>query len=192
MTKDENKKTEEQIDDVVFESEEDTVSTEQIKKLREKLKMTLAEKEEYLAGWQRAKADLINYKKETEREKEIRAKYAAEDIIESLLPVLDSFNLARGNKEAWEKVDQNWRQGIEYIHTEMLRTLSLWGLSEIDPPIGTSFDLAVHAGVENIETNDKEKDGTIAEVVQKGYAISDKILRPARVKIFYYGHEKLE
>jgi len=184
--KDESKKKEDEIiDDITLESEENFAQVDQIKNLREKLKKALAEKDEYLAGWQRARADLVNYKKETERDREVRAKFASEDILESLLPVLDSFSLARGNKEAWEKVDQNWRQGIEYIHTQLSRTLSEHGLMEIDPPVGSIFDIAKHAGVENIQTDDAKKDGMIAEVVQKGYELSGRVMRPARVKIFH-------
>ena len=65
--KDEHKKTEDEQDDIVFESEENSAPLDQIKKLREKLKVALAEKDEYLAGWQRARADLVNYKKEADR-----------------------------------------------------------------------------------------------------------------------------
>ena len=142
--------------------------------MRERLKQALSEKDEYLAGWQRAKADLVNYKKEADREREMRAKFAAEDIIESLMPILDSFNLARANKETWERVDRNWRQGIEYIHAQLLRTLFERGFAEIDPPLGSIFDIGEHASVENVATDDTNKDGTIAEVVQKGYALSGK------------------
>ncbi|MEK7065765.1 MAG: nucleotide exchange factor GrpE [Patescibacteria group bacterium] len=185
--KEKHDKTEESgSDDVVFESEEDSTPADQIKKLRERLKIALAEKEEYLAGWQRAKADLVNYKRETLRESDIRAQCAVEDTMEALLPVLDSFVLAQSHKETWEKVDQNWRQGIEYIHAELLRTLSDRGLALIDPPVGSPFNIAMHAGVENVHTDDVEKDGMIAEVVQKGYLLSDKVLRPARVKVFQY------
>ncbi len=186
--KDTHKKTEDgDIEDVVFEPEENSAPADQLKKLRERLKTALAEKEEYLAGWQRAKADLVNMKREADTERKMRAKFAEEDVIESLLPVLDSFNLARGNKEAWEKVDENWRQGIEYIHSQLLRTLSERGLTEINPQIGSTFDIMKHAGVENIVTDDAEKDGMIAEVVQKGYELSGKVIRPARVKIFHLG-----
>ena len=158
-------------DDVIFESEENSAPADQLKKMRERLKQALSEKDEYLAGWQRAKADLVNYKKEADREREMRAKFAAEDIIESLMPILDSFNLARANKETWERVDRNWRQGIEYIHAQLLRTLFERGFAEIDPPLGSIFDIGEHASVENVATDDTNKDGTIAEVVQKGYAL---------------------
>jgi len=183
--KDKHKKTEDEIEDVVFESEENSAPTDQIKKLREKLKKALEERDEYLAGWQRAKADIINTKKVAEQEREMRAKYAAESVIEGLLPVLDSFHLARANKEVWEKVDQNWRQGIEYIHAQLLQTLSDHGLSVIDPEVGAVCDLSKHTSIENVDTDDTNMDGRVAGVVQQGYELSGKVMRPARVKVFH-------
>lgn len=189
--KDEHIKKEEQdADDIVFESEENSVPTVEIKKLREKLKKALAEKDEYLAGWQRAKADLVNFKRESDKEREIRARYATEDLLNALIPVLDSFSLARANKETWERVDQNWRQGIEYIHAQLSTALEENGLSEIASDIGSKLDTAKHAAMENVATEDPALEGCIAEVIQKGYELSGKVIRPARVKVCQYRHRE--
>lgn len=173
-------------DDIVFESEENSAPADQLKKLQERLKVALAQKDEYLAGWQRAKADLINFKRESDKERETRAKYATEDLLDSLIPVLDSFSLARANKEVWEKVDQNWRQGIEYIHAQLSAVVEENGLLEIAPDMYSKFDTAKHAAMENVATLDQSQDGCIAEVIQKGYELFGKVIRPARVKVYHY------
>src|SRR3989338_4076705 len=85
-----------------------------VKKLREKLKICEQERQEYLSGWQRAKADLINARKRDEEGMRELAKFANEGLIVELIPVLDSFEMAMKNKEAWDKVEKNWRVGVEY------------------------------------------------------------------------------
>ena len=103
-------KVEETIDEeIVPEDGEGAVETTEakLKKLREELKKSTEEKGEYLAGWQRSKADFINQRNDLEKWKEDFISFANKNLIDELLPVLDSFNLAFGNKEAWEKVDKN-------------------------------------------------------------------------------------
>jgi molecular chaperone GrpE (heat shock protein) len=103
--------------------------------------------------------------------------------------------MAFANKEAWEKVDKNWRMGVEYIHQQLLRTLADQGVSEIAPNIGDSFDLNMHQSIDTIPTDDESMDHTVANVLQKGYKSKDpsnssgqaKILRPARVNVFAKG-----
>src|SRR5207244_2477593 len=109
-----------QEDDVIAENLDDSVVAEEnaaeaIKKLRERLKKAEAEKQEYLTGWQRAKADLVNARKRDEEDLKEFVRFANERLIEGLIPVLESFDMAMGNKEAWEKADKNWRVGVEYI-----------------------------------------------------------------------------
>ena len=107
-----------QSDDISFEDinedgEIDVRTT--IKKLREKIKKVEAEKQEYLDQSLRTRADYANYKKEVDVNRVSDRKFATKRFIEELLPVLDAYDMAQGNKEAWEKVDANWRMGIEYI-----------------------------------------------------------------------------
>ncbi len=150
--------------------------------LREKLKKAIEEKQEYLDGWQRMKADFVNARKrEDESRKEI-VKYANEDLILQMMPVLDSFTMAFGNKEAWEKVDKNWRVGVEYIYAQLVGTLQQNGFAEFDPKAET-FDPMKHNAVELVPVTDKAQDHKVLEVIQKGYTLNGKIIRPARVKI---------
>lgn len=154
-----------------------------VKKLREEIKKLRAEKEEYLTGWQRAKADYVNLQKEEEgKRKEMRA-FIMSTLVEDLLPVLDSFDMAFANKEAWEKVDPNWRNGVEYIHQQFLRVLSenmVTPINQTDIP----FEPTIHESVETVPTDDQSKDHTIATVIQSGYKIGERVIRPARVKVF--------
>src|SRR3989344_2951801 len=83
-----------------------------------------AEKQEYLTGWQRAKADLVNARKRDEEERKEFIRFVNGQLIEDLIPVLASFDMATENKEAWEKADKNWRTGVEYIHAQLVKILS--------------------------------------------------------------------
>jgi molecular chaperone GrpE len=153
-----------------------------VKSLRERLKKAIAEKQEYLDGWQRAKADFINARKRDEETRKDVVKYATEDLVIQLTSVLDSFIMAFANKEAWEKVDKNWRVGVEHIYTQLMGVLQQNGLQEFDPK-GELFDPVKHHAIETIPTTDKTQDHKVLEVIQKGYTLNGKIIRPASVKI---------
>jgi molecular chaperone GrpE len=90
-----------------------------VKDLREKLKKAIAEKQEYMDGWQRSKAEFINARKRDEESRKEIIKFANEGLLMDIVPVLDSFTMAFSNKEAWEKVDQNWRIGVEHIYSQL-------------------------------------------------------------------------
>ena len=153
-----------------------------VKKLKEKIKILEKEKQEYMDGWQRERADFINFKKRTENEKIEVIKYANENLVEELLPVLDSFEMAFANKEAWEKVDKNWRIGVEYIHTQFLKILDENNFKTSNP-LGEKFDPKYHVAVEHITTDDESKDGTVIEVKKKGYILNDRVMQPAQVVV---------
>ncbi len=197
MTDDEHNKD---TDDVTFETELDSDSAsslggsafggkdpmEMITSLKEKLKLAQKEAGENLDGWQRAKADFVNAKKREEEERGEFVKFSKRELIKELLPALDSFHTAFGNKEAWEKVDLNWRMGVQYIYSQLLGSLEKHGITLIDPKVGEPFDPAKHASIESVPTANKAEDHTVHSVVQKGYALHGKILEPAKVKIAEY------
>lgn len=171
-------------DDVSFEElNEDGDPVGQVKKLKEKLKKALAEKQEYLDGWQRERADLANYKKDEEARRSAVSAMAREKIILDLMPVLDAFDMAMGNKEAWEKADKNWRMGVEYIYGQLVGVLEKHGVKQIGA-IGEAFDPNMHESMETVPTEQKEFSHTIEKVIQKGYKLGDRIIRPARVKVW--------
>ncbi|MBP9802878.1 MAG: nucleotide exchange factor GrpE [Candidatus Pacebacteria bacterium] len=163
--------------------EEDLKKT--LKKLRNDLKQARKEKEEYLTGWQKERADFANYKKQEEDRKAMFSESMRERILSRFLSVMDSFNMAFANREAWEKVDANWRKGVEYIHSQMNTVFEEYGVFEIGK-VGEVFDPNIHESLEMVDTNEKDKNHTIANVIQKGYKIGGRVLRPARVNVFEF------
>ncbi len=168
-----------ELDDSVVAEEN---ATEAIKKLREKLKKAEAEKLEYLTGWQRAKADMVNANKRHDEERREFAKYANENLIADLIPVLESFDMAMGNKEAWEKADKNWRIGVEYIYSQLKKGLEDNGLKEYNP-LNEKFDHAKHEAVSYEPVSDQKLDHVITQVIQKGYELNGKVLKVPKVKV---------
>ena len=167
-------------DDVTI--EEHATEADRTKALRAKLKRCIEEKQEYLDGWQRAQADLVNSKKQTEVERKNTIQYACTNLLMELTPVIDSFEMAFANKEAWESVDEGWRKGVEYIHSQFMTVLSDSGITLLDP-IGEAFDPQRHDSIESVHTDVAAEDNTIVGVVQKGILLHDKVIRPARVKV---------
>lgn len=157
-------------------------AAETIKKLRERLKKAEGEKQEYLTGWQRDKADFVNARKRDAAEHVEFVKFANERLIDAIIPVLDSFELAMSNKEAWEKADKNWRVGVEYISNQLRKVLADAGLEEINPT-GQKFDPARDEAASYEPADNADKDHIILGVVQKGYSLNGRPLRPAKVRV---------
>ncbi|HJL55686.1 MAG TPA: nucleotide exchange factor GrpE, partial [Candidatus Paceibacterota bacterium] len=162
--------------------EEEDGAGDVVKKLREKLKKCVEEKQEYLDGWQRSKADFVNVKKKDEELRAGLMSFAKEGIILDILSSVDNFEMAFADKKVWESVDKNWRVGIEYIHSQLLKTLKEHGLEQFDPN-GEQFDPNRHDSVESVVTDKKEEDHKVLEVMQRGYILNGKIIRPAKVKV---------
>lgn len=155
------------------------------KKLREQVKNLQKERDEYLTGWQRAKADYINLQKELDQARVSTSLITKERMVGDLLPALDSFDMAFANKEAWEKVDSNWRMGVEYIYSQLMRGLEDSGIEKIDK-VGVLFDPNLHHSMEAVSTDDKSKDHTVEKIIQIGYKVGERIIRPAKVNIYEY------
>ncbi len=177
-----SKKTAKNTTDDVIVDDETEVPEALVKKLKEKIKILEKENQEYMDGWQRERADFINYKKRVENEKIEVVKYANEGLLEEITQVLDSFEMAFSNKEAWEKVDKNWRIGVEYIHTQLLKILDENNFRATNP-LGEKFDPKFHIAVEHILTDDEKKDGIITEVKKKGYILNDRVMKAAHVVV---------
>jgi len=161
---------------------------EDLKKQLHELNSALEEchklKEEYLAGWQRARADLLNYKKEEmERIGEL-LNYANEGLVFKILPILDNFKIAQKEAESMNYGKVQHKETIEgflQIKEQILDFLKKQGLEEIEST-GKKFDPNFHEVVEELEAENKEA-GTILEEIQKGYTINGRLIRPAKVKI---------
>ncbi len=181
--------TESDFEDVTFvDSTEDgdaLPAKDIVKKLHDDIKKARADKEEYLTGWQRAKADYVNLQKEADMKFARGKELGVEKITDSLLPALDAFDMAMSNKSAWEAVDKNWRQGIEYIRSKFLQALADNNITPI-AEVGAKFDPMLHESIESITTEDESKDHTIESIIQSGYKIGERVIRPARVNIYEY------
>jgi len=180
-------------DEVKFEDSNDEGEVSQgdtIKKLRAKLKEAEAKAQEYLTGWQKERAEGVNLRKRMEEEKKEFAKFAKEDITTELISVLDSFESAFKNKEAWEKVDKNWRQGVEYIHSQLINVLGNHGVSVVSP-LGEKFDSQRDEAIETVPVEDEADDHKIIEVLSVGYKLQNKIIRAPKVKVGDFGTTKI-
>jgi len=163
--------------------EEDLKKT--LKKFRADLKQCKAEKEEYLTGWQKERAEFANYRKQEDDRRMMFSESMRERILTRFLTIIDSFNMAFANKEAWAKVDENWRKGVEYIYTQMNTIFEEYGVKAIGEA-GEVFDPNVHQSIDVVETDKKELEHTVANVIQKGYKLGERVIRPARVNVYEY------
>lgn len=154
-------------------SDEEFVSEEEaeggpalIKRLRERLKKAVEEKQEYLEGWQRSRADFANYKKEeatihADREARIKAQ-----IIEDLLPALDALELSLKHEDT---------PALRMIEKQFLDALKRMGVERFGS-VGEEFDPAIHEALAK-----NGEDHTITEIARSGYKIDETIIRAAQV-----------
>ena len=154
----------------------DTKKQKELEKLKK-------EKDEYLKGWQRERADFINYKKdEKERFKEV-VRFSNERIIKSLIAILDGFDLAIESflkEEKSKKENDNYLKGIYLIKSQLQDILEKEGVNEIKVKIGEKLNPAFHEVVAMAE-NEKFAPDTIIKILEKGYILNDKVIRPCRV-----------
>lgn len=147
-----------------------------IKKLKEELKHCQKEKEEYLAGWQRTKADFINYKKEEQTRIGEGVSFQKRKILLEVITILD--NLERAEKNVPEELKGNaWVEGILKIKDQIKSFLEKEDVKEIKVEKDFNPELC-----EAVQVVDGEDDKVI-EVLQKGYLFQNNVLRPAKVKV---------
>jgi molecular chaperone GrpE len=141
----------------------------------------LAEEKErsqsYLANWQRAAADYQNFKRRVEQEREEVARLAGASLIINLLPLVDDLERALQSVDA-RLAGLTWVDGVRLIYRKFQALLEMSGVEEI-PTEGQSFDPTVHEAV----TFGEGEDGKIVSVVQKGYKLGGRVLRPAMVVV---------
>jgi len=154
---------------------------EKIKELEKKLEEAEKLKNDYLEGWQRERAEFLNFQKEIEKRNEEIIKRSNEDIIRDLLTVLDSFDISINslNVEGLTPTEKNIMRGIELIREQMLNVLEQRGLKEIKS-VGEKFNPIYHEALEIVKG---EEDDKIAEEIIKGYELNGKVIRPAKVKV---------
>ena len=174
-------------DDLVVDEEAELSTGEVVKKLREKLKIAVEEKQKYLDSWQRDKAEFVNARKRDEESKKDFARFAIEKVVEDILPILDAFDMAMGNKASWESAPEEWRKGMESVFKQLLGALAKHGVLPFGT-MGETFDPNFYHSIALVPTEDKTKDHTVAEILQKGYKVNDRVLRPALVKVFEFNN----
>ncbi|MFZ2620930.1 MAG: nucleotide exchange factor GrpE [Minisyncoccia bacterium] len=175
-------------DDVVFEDNTEVTGADykqKTDKLKSQIKELQKKNADLLDSWQRDKAEFVNVRRRDEEAKAEFLKFSKADTVSELIPVLDSFESAFKNKEAWEKVDKNWRVGVEYIHSQLFGILESHGLKIINP-IGELYDHNRDEAVETIKVDRELDDGKILEVVQVGYSLNSKEIRPPKVRVAHF------
>ena len=158
-----------------------------LNKTREKIMALEAQSEEYLRGWQRARADYDNLKKETERNLQELRKYIKAEMILDVLPVYDHFKMAMAHIPL-DQQEADWIQGINHIHREFADWLKSEGVEEIATK-GQEFDPRYHEAVATEQSSEDE--GQIIKEIKTGYKINDTILRPAQVIVSKPGNSTI-
>lgn len=133
--------------------------------------------EEYLAGWKRERADFLNYKKEEIERTGQLVKYANEELVLNLLPILDNFCLAEKHASDGEE-----STGFLQIKKQLEDFLKKEGIEPIEV-LGKPFDANTMEAVEEIPASAKATAGAVVEEVQRGYTMHGKLIRPAKVKV---------
>ncbi|MEK9175046.1 MAG: nucleotide exchange factor GrpE [Patescibacteria group bacterium] len=146
---------------------------EQIKKLKERLKICQKEKGEYLDGWQRAKADFINARRDEEKRIENYTRYAKAEILNEFLTLADTIDIAQKHTKSEEIIP---------VYQQLADILKKQGVQPI-ACVGQAFNPELHEAIMQTEVESEDEDNIIAEEIQKGYMIADRVLRPSKVKV---------
>jgi molecular chaperone GrpE len=127
----------------------------------------------------RRQADFDNYRKRVDKERSEDSRRSTARVIESLIPVVDSFDQALASHREPEYA--NYRKGFELIHKQLLDNIAKLGAERIEP-VGMKFDPHLHQAMDRTETTDNDE-GTILQVFQPGYLFHGRVLRPAMVRV---------
>jgi len=158
----------------------DEQKQEKTKELTE-LELTKKKMEEYLDGWKRAKADYINFKKESEKRQSEIVQFANATLILELLPIYDNFKLAWQHIPEDKKENGDWLKGIEQIKKQFGDMLKKLGIEEIKT-VGEKFNPELHESVAKEKVEGIKAD-IITEEIKSGYKLYDRVLEHAKVKV---------
>jgi molecular chaperone GrpE len=152
----------------------------EIEGLRAELESAQAKSQEYLDGWQRALADFTNYKRRIERDQQLTYQNQIGSVVKRYLPIVDDLERALNNRPL-EGEGAAWAGGIELIYRKFLTALEADGVRQMEVA-GQMFDPNLHEAISQAPSSEHES-GQVTEVLQKGYLIGDRVLRPAIVKV---------
>ncbi|MCX8062061.1 MAG: nucleotide exchange factor GrpE [Anaerolineales bacterium] len=161
---------------------EEIISEEVAKEEDLQAKLNELEKKanEYLDGWQRARAEFANYKKRVEREQAQTYQLASSTVLKKFLDVVDDMERALKNCPP-EIASSEWAQGIELIYRKLISIMESEGVIKIEAD-GQLFDPNLHEAISHEEV-EGYTEGQIIEVVKQGYLVGDRVLRPAMVRV---------
>jgi molecular chaperone GrpE len=172
--------TPEQDEDTSAESENVTIPLKDYAAQLEELDDMRQKVDEFSDGWQRERAEFANYRKRVERDREMERQNSKIEIIKKYLAVNDDFERAMKNIPQ-ESVQAAWLEGLQLINQKLKTLLDGEGITAI-PAENKAFDPVLHEAISHEDNPDFES-GQIIEVVQKGYAIGDRVIRPALVRV---------
>lgn len=155
------------------ETEEGNIELE-LQQAQEKIK-------DYWDQIMRLKAEIENNRKRTERELENAHKYALRNFVEALLPIVDSMEMGRTAADAKNASLESIREGVDLTMNMFIQVMEKQGLVQIDPQ-GEKFDPDQHQAMSMVEDK-KAESGTVIKVIQKGYLLNDRLVRPAMVVV---------
>jgi molecular chaperone GrpE len=153
------------------------VEQQQEESHEQRLEALTAERDEYVNHLQRVAAEFENYRKRTARDQADFAARANERLVKELLPILD--DLGRALEAAEQHEEAKLEEGVRLVHRQLAELLRREGLAEIETD--GKFDPHVHEAL--LSQPSEEDDGAILQVIQKGYRLGDRVLRPARVVV---------
>lgn len=163
----------------LLEGEMITISAQEYSALKQDLEQTHQQVSDNFDGWQRERADFSNYKKRIEREQNLLSQTITGELIKKYLPVVDDLERALKNRPADE--GSSWAEGIDLIYRKLMNTLESEGVTRI-PAEDELFDPTRHEAISH-EDSPAHQSGQIIEVVQQGYLIGERVLRPALVRV---------
>ncbi len=181
MTDKKKHKHEDEVTETQPTAESMPVDGDQLKAERDALQTQLAEAEskvsEYRDGWARSQAEFQNYKKRIERDNQLMYASMKGDIVKKILPALDDLERALQNRPA----DDAWANGVELIARKFANILESEGVKRIEAK-GAAFDPNFHEAVTH-EPSDEADSGHVIDVVQNGYILGERVIRPALVRV---------
>lgn len=147
-----------------------------VKKLRERLQKAEEERVQYLDGWQRARADFANLKRDEESRRQISQERITAALAEELVPILDSLEMAQAHVQSKE---------LEVIQKQFIDALKKMQIERYGAP-GDMLDPKRYEALQEVEAPSPDKDQTVATVLRSGYALGDYVIRPAQVSIYIH------
>lgn len=175
-----NDQIEQEAIDTSAEAEVEIEAIPEVQALQDELKDWQAKANEYLDGWQRARAEFANYKKRVEREQASAYQNAAGNVIKRHLEILDDLERALKNRPV-EGDGAAWANGIELVYRKFISFLEAEGVRPMQAK-GQFFDPTMHEAILQEESSDHES-GEIIEEIKQGYMLGERVLRPAQVRL---------